>query len=208
MAETVLLGCGGHGRVLLDGAQMCGMTVHGILDPRLLAGEHVMGVPVLGGDDWLESVPGSCAVIVGIGANPALAARRAAVARLASRHTVAGVRHPGAVLSRHATIDATAQVMAGVVLQAGAQVGPHVVLNTGARIDHDVLIESFAFIAPGAVLCGQVSVGEGAFIGAGAVLLPGVNVGAGAIVAAATLVRRNVAPGSKVAGVPARIIAS
>jgi acetyltransferase-like isoleucine patch superfamily enzyme len=49
-----------------------------------------------------------------------------------------------------------------------------------------------------------VTVGDGAALGAGAVLLPGVTVGKGALVGAGAVVTRSVAPGSVVAGNPAR----
>ncbi len=49
-----------------------------------------------------------------------------------------------------------------------------------------------------------VRIGADAYIGAGAVLLEGVEIGAGALVGACALVRHSVAPGTRVAGVPAR----
>lgn len=51
---------------------------------------------------------------------------------------------------------------------------------------------------------GEVVVGERAMIGAGAIVLPGVEIGDGAQVAANSLVADDVAPGTTVAGVPAR----
>ncbi len=49
-----------------------------------------------------------------------------------------------------------------------------------------------------------VTVGADVWIGGGAMLLPGVTVGDGAIVAAGAVVSRDVAAGSRVAGIPAR----
>lgn len=51
-----------------------------------------------------------------------------------------------------------------------------------------------------------VSIGEDVWIGGGAILLPGVTVGDGAIVGAGAVVTRHVAPGTRVAGNPARPI--
>jgi maltose O-acetyltransferase len=51
-----------------------------------------------------------------------------------------------------------------------------------------------------------VSIGEDVWIGGGAILLPGVTVGDGAIVGAGAVVTRNVAPGTRVVGNPARPI--
>lgn len=53
---------------------------------------------------------------------------------------------------------------------------------------------------------GNITVGHHVWIGAGATVLPGVTIGDGAIVAAASVVTRDVAPYSIVAGSPARFI--
>ncbi|KMW56446.1 Maltose O-acetyltransferase [Candidatus Rhodobacter oscarellae] len=51
-----------------------------------------------------------------------------------------------------------------------------------------------------------VRIGADVWIGGRAVILPGVTVGDGAIIAAGAVVSRDVAPGARVAGVPARPI--
>ena len=51
-----------------------------------------------------------------------------------------------------------------------------------------------------------VTIGRDVWIGGGAILLPGVTVGDEAIVAAGAVVSKDVAPGARVAGVPAREI--
>lgn len=58
----------------------------------------------------------------------------------------------------------------------------------------------------GATWVAPVTVCERAFIGAEAVLMPGVTIGEDSIVATGAVVTRNVAPGSIVAGVPAKQI--
>lgn len=52
-----------------------------------------------------------------------------------------------------------------------------------------------------------VHIGEDVWIGGGAILLPGVTVGDGAVIGAGTVVSRDVAPGARVVGVPARRLA-
>lgn len=51
-----------------------------------------------------------------------------------------------------------------------------------------------------------VSIGEDVWIGGGAILVPGVTVGNGAVIGAGSVVTRDVAPGLRVVGSPARPI--
>ncbi|MCL4498886.1 MAG: acyltransferase [Chloroflexi bacterium] len=55
---------------------------------------------------------------------------------------------------------------------------------------------------------GAVRIGRGAYIGAGAIILHGVTVGEGSAIGAGSLVLKDVAPGTLVAGNPARPIRS
>lgn len=55
-------------------------------------------------------------------------------------------------------------------------------------------------------LAASVTIGQHVWIGAGATILPGVSIGDGAVVAAGSVVTRDVAPFSIVAGNPARFL--
>ena len=54
-------------------------------------------------------------------------------------------------------------------------------------------------IAPGATLCGGVTVGDGAFVGAGATVIPGVIIGAGARIGAGMTILADVPEGARLA---------
>lgn len=58
----------------------------------------------------------------------------------------------------------------------------------------------------GETVRGPVVIEAGAWVAAQALLLPGVCVGAGGVVAAGAVVTRSVAPGTLVAGIPARFV--
>jgi acetyltransferase-like isoleucine patch superfamily enzyme len=87
-------------------------------------------------------------------------------------------------------------------------VGRHVILNTASTVDHDCRIGDFVHIAPGAILCGQASVGEGTLVGAGATILPGVTVGKWCVIGAGAVVHRPIPDFSLAVGVPVRVVSS
>jgi acetyltransferase-like isoleucine patch superfamily enzyme len=88
----------------------------------------------------------------------------------------------------------------------------HVTIGSGVLIGSRVtFITSSHEISIPERRCGRMEpkpiiVNNGVWIGASATILPGVTIGAGAIVAAGSLVTKDVAPNTIVAGVPAKII--
>lgn len=201
-----LIGCGGHGRVVLDAARQAGMEVAGIVDPGHRIGETILDVPVIGGDAMIDALPQGSGWLNGVGANPSIVRRRSIFDQVSTRLCAAVLRHPDAIVGRECRIEPGAQIMAGVVIQVGTRIGMNVVVNTAASIDHDCQIGAHGFIGPGATLCGDVVVGDGSFIGAGATILPGVRIGSDVVVGAGSLVNRDVPDGTRIAGNPARAI--
>lgn len=192
---VVILGGGGHARVVLDTLRCLGWPVLGVLVPDLAPGSDWHGVKVLGDDDWLAS-PVEAACAIGIGAVPGrMALRQTLFARaIQLGRSVPSLIHPAAFVSRAAQLQAGVQIMAGAVIQPGVCLAANALVNTGARIDHDCTVGTGAHLAPGAILCGNVRIGVSAFVGAGAVVLPGVTVGDGAEIAAGATVTQHVPP--------------
>ena len=199
-AALILIGAGGHARVLLALAQALGHRLLGVIDP-VLAREGLtswQSVAVLGDDDaLLARDPAAAGLINGVGQLPRQRARRS----VHERFCAAGFHfpvlvHPHAWVAPDVALAEGVQVMAGAVVQPDCRIGAGSTVNTGARIDHGCDVGAHVHIAPGAVLCGEVRVHDGAFVGAGAILLPGVTVGAGATVAAGSTLSQHLAAGA------------
>jgi UDP-perosamine 4-acetyltransferase len=207
VTKTVVIGAGGHARVVIDALKRAGVQVLFATDADPAKhGQTMLGVPVAGGDEALATqVPGRVQLALGIGTVGNDRGRRATAERLAALgHQFATVIHPSAVVAPDVTVLEGAQIMAGAVVQTGSQIGRHAIVNTGACVDHDCRVGDYAHVAPGATLSGGVDVGDGAFVGAGACVIQSVRVGAGSIVAAGAVVIRDVPAGACVMGVPAR----
>ncbi|MCB0657560.1 MAG: acetyltransferase [Saprospiraceae bacterium] len=113
---------------------------------------------------------------------------------------------PSAYISPNAAIEAGVLVGTGAILHPGSSVGTGSILNTGCVVDHDCQIMNFVHIGPGAVLCGNVTIGEGTFIGAGSTLIPGIKIGQWATIGAGSIVINDIPDGTVVAGNPAKPI--
>jgi sugar O-acyltransferase (sialic acid O-acetyltransferase NeuD family) len=194
----ILLGGGGHARVVLDCLLQSGKHVSAIFDDKVLSGT-LMGVAYVG--PYRADAQRFARAIVAMGDN--YARKRAAEA---CRHEFASVHHSSAMISAKAKLGTGCMVLHGAIVQVNSSIGNHVILNTGSQVDHDCNIGDFVHIAPGAVLCGSVSVGEGTLIGAGAVILPGIRIGAWSTVGAGAVVRTDVPDRTVVVGNPAREI--
>lgn len=201
--EVVVLGAGGHGKVVVETLAASGWRVVGITDadPRP---RTVLGVPVLGDDGVLPALrrEGLAHAFVAQGDNR-LRTRLAALAEDLG-FALPNAVSPAALVSPSARLGRGVAVLPGAVINAEAELGDFAIINTGAIVEHDCRVGAGAHIAPGAVLAGRVEVGPGALIGAGAAVRPEVRIGAGAVVGAGSAVVRDVPQDAVVAGVPAR----
>lgn len=110
----------------------------------------------------------------------------------------------GAVVGRRCKISSHSYICDGVHIGDGVFVG-HGVLFTNDKYPR-ALNQDGDLARIGDWMLLPTRVDDGASIGTGAVILAGVTIGAGAMVGAGAVVTRDVAPGSVVAGVPARVI--
>jgi sugar O-acyltransferase (sialic acid O-acetyltransferase NeuD family) len=205
----IILGAGGHAKVLIDALRLRDGDLLGVTDADAgKKGGRLMGVPVFGGDEEVAKYPAETVRLVnGLGSVRVGHHRRDLFERFKSRgYLFARVIHPSAVLAADAVLSEGVQIMAGAVVQAGCRIGSNAIINTRATVDHDCDIADHVHISPGATLCGGVAVGEGAHIGAGATVIQGVRIGRNSLVAAGAVVIRDVPEGATVAGVPAKEI--
>jgi sugar O-acyltransferase (sialic acid O-acetyltransferase NeuD family) len=195
----ILIGAGGHAKVVLETALSSSVDVIGFLDDNAQA--RLFSVPYLGTLEDLSSLHNINGIIA-IGLNRI---RRTLVQRCANQQKWLTIIHPNVIRSTTSSLGGGTVVFAGVIVQADAIVGNHVILNTGCQVDHDVHIGNFCHVAPGAILTGGVVLEEGAFVGAGAVVLPGVRIGAWSTVGAGSVATKDVPPGAVFVGAPARL---
>ncbi len=198
--RVLVIGAGGHAKVVIDAVRCAGFTIAGVLgregDP-----DAVLGHAVSRDASDVEAD----GFIVAIGDNAARA--RAFDAHLERGGTPpVSIVHPSAVVATGVQIGEGAFVAAGVVVNVEARIGANSILNTGCTIDHDCVVGDHALIGPTASLCGGVEVGEGVLLGAGASVTPRARIGEWSTVGAGAAVVSDLPPRSVCVGVPARVV--
>ena len=151
--KCVLLGAGGHARVVLDALLLEQPELEPVIIDINPAIKELMGFPVQ--QMALSELCGNGIThyVIGVGSVGAVGRRR----KLQVEAELLGwyplrVIHPSAVVARDVELGDGVQIMAGVVVNAGTMIGAQAILNTGAVIEHECRVGAFAHIAPRAVL--------------------------------------------------------
>ena len=206
--KIVLLGGGGHAKVLIDLINTSGQfEIFGILDPQLQIGTTLLNVPVLGDDNLLPGIysKGIKNVCIAVGSVKDTTRRRVLFDTVKQTgFLVPYLQHPQAIIvSKNVYFSDGVQIMAGVTVQTDSRFRENTIVNTGAIIEHDCDIGSHVHICPGVLISGGCTVGDGTFIGAGATIIQGINIGECVTVAAGAVVVRDVPDRTMVKGIPA-----
>jgi sugar O-acyltransferase (sialic acid O-acetyltransferase NeuD family) len=114
--------------------------------------------------------------------------------------------HPKSYISKNAKIGVGVVVFANCVVNPNVTIGDHVILNSSSCIEHDSIIENYSHVSPGAIICGNVKIGEGTHIGAGATVIPNINIGKWCVIGAGAVIINDVPDYSLVVGVPGKVI--
>jgi sugar O-acyltransferase (sialic acid O-acetyltransferase NeuD family) len=150
--------------------------------------------------------------VIGIGDN---GIRQRIAQRYASRLCFISLIHPSASFGKgqRELVEAKRGVIvcAGVRFTNNIQIGDFCILNLNSTISHDVVIEDFVFVAPGAHITGNVYIETRAWIGIGVAINQGneglkLRIGADSTIGSGAVVVSDCEPNAIYAGIPARRI--
>lgn len=191
--QVIIIGASGHGKVIADIVSNSGDIVVGFLDDDL-SKENVLGVI----SDCIKYSDKK--FIIGIGNNNT----RKFIAEKYSQLDYYTAIHPTAIIAENVKIGKGTAIMAKAVINTGSEVGLHCIINTSSVIEHDNLIEDYAHISPGAVLCGTVKIGNSTHIGANATVRNNITICGDCVIGCGGVVVKDIIKSAVYAGVPVK----
>jgi sugar O-acyltransferase (sialic acid O-acetyltransferase NeuD family) len=200
--QVIVIGAGGHGKVVVSTLQAAGVIVDAIYDDNPnLWGTSILGVSVRGPVAEVKANPRKFRGVIGIG-NSRI---RQELAQSLDIEWLTAI-HPSAVVHHSVKIGNGTVVFAGAVLQPDVTVGQHSIVNTAASLDHDCVIGNFVGIGPGTHLSGTVRVDDRSLLGTGCSVLPNLEIASDVIVGAGTVVIQDLTRGCLLVGPTPRIL--
>lgn len=207
MNRVVVVGGGGHARVLISSLKKMGWIVLGFTDQEKRA--SVLGVPYLGTDIVLPGLlreEGARAVL-GIGKVDRTSARLSLLHDLkVMGFELPMIVSPGSTVNEEVDLGEGTFVADGAVVNSGTTVGVACILNTNCTVDHDCWLGDNVHIAPGATVSGGVTVGDNSMVGAGATVIHGVTICPDVMIGAGSTVVTDIRDPGVYVGTPARCI--
>jgi len=199
MKRIVVVGAGGHGKVVADAVRAGDAFEVAAFADELATqrdGDLFLGARIIAGD-------GALARARELGIGYAIAAFADCKARLgccerllAHGFEIVTVVHPRAIVAGDVTIGAGTFLAAGAIVGTATVLGESAIINTGAIVDHDCVLEDAVHVEQGACLGARVRVGRVTTIGIGATVTKDRRIGAHAWIAPATLLTCDVEDGA------------
>ena len=207
--KVVIIGAGGHAKVIADIILKSGDIVYGFLDDKLPKGTIIANKPdwkVIGDFNTRFTLPithSDLEFIIAIGDNK----RRKEIAE----KNVASIKyytaiHPSSNIGIDVSIGEGTAIMANASINVSAKIGIHSIINTGAIIEHDNELEDYVHISPNATLCGTVKVGESTHIGAGVTVKNNISIIKNCTIGAGAVVVKDIKEEGTYIGLPAKIM--
>lgn len=199
--NVVIIGAGGHAKVIADIITKSNDNVIGFLDDNLdIQNKTIyLNKTVLGTIKDIDKYK-EYYFVIGIGNNNI----RENIANSYDLKWYTAI-HPNAIIANEVSIEEGSVVMAGSIINTGTKIGKHCIINTKSSLDHDNIIENYVHISPGATLAGTVHIKEKTWICAGATIINNITISKNNIIGAGSVVIKDInETNGTYVGVPAR----
>ncbi|MBE5819576.1 MAG: acetyltransferase [Clostridiales bacterium] len=201
--QVVIIGAGGHAKVIADIIEKSNDQIIGFLDDNLPKDTIVIkDYKVIGDFNNRFSISilnDTIEFIIALGDNK----KRKELASTPNIKFYTAI-HPTVQIGLDVEIGEGTAIMANSVINSSTKIGKHSIINTGAIVEHDNNIDDFVHISPKAALGGTVKVGKCTHIGIGATVKNNITICENCIIGAGAVVVKNIEKEGIYVGVPAR----
>jgi len=202
MTRLVILGAGGHGRVVADCASATDKYQEIVfLDdclPQRNQNAHwsIIDTP----DNW-QKYRTQSEFIVAFGQN---ALRKKFTQEITNEQgKLATIIHPTAVVSNQVSIGKGTVIFANVTINFGVTIGDGCILNTACSIDHDCHVLDFVHISPQVAIAGGATIGAMSWLGINSTVIECVTLATGTQTGAGAVIVSDTQPNTLYLGMPA-----
>ena len=191
MNNIILIGGGGHCHSVIDVIEQEGrFRIKGIVDKTKLLGSSVLGYPVIGNDNDLDSLVKKyqyALITVGQIKSPSLRIKLFDLAVKAG-FILPSIVSPNAYVSKYVTLGNGVVVMHDALINVNTIISENCIVNSKALIEHDCQIFKHCHISTNATINGGVTIKEGCFIGSGVVTKESITIDENSFIKAGSVV--------------------
>jgi sugar O-acyltransferase (sialic acid O-acetyltransferase NeuD family) len=207
MKKLIIIGAGGHGRVVADCAQQLGKYSQIVfLDDCFYERKENSEWQVIGSVKDFPKYIDDADFIVAFGNNRL---RKQIILQLKQvKANIVSIIHPSAVVSPHTFIGKGVVIFANAVVNIGASIADGCIINTAATVDHDCELHECVHVSPGANIAGGVHIAQLSWIGIGSIIVECITLADNTQVGAGAVVTQSTQANSLYVGVPAKRVRS
>lgn len=211
MRRAILLGAGGHSRVVLSIlAEVGAHSSIGVIDINKThldvknSCELIMGVPVLS-LDALKKFIGCNDVDVFLAIGNSSIRSQWWKKMLDMEFSMPNLLSPKAIVHSSVFLGSANVICSGVFIGPEATLGSDNLINTGSILEHESSVGNHCHIAPRAVIAGRSHIADNCFVGAGSVIIDNISIGESTTVGAGAIIVADIKkPNGVYVGVPGR----
>ena len=200
--KLMIIGAGGHGKVVANIAKLNGYKEIYFLDDDILK-KYIGKYQIIGTTKDIDKYKEEYDFFVAIGNNDIRKNISLKLSNLNVRQPI--LVHPTAVIDETVQLSEGTVVMANAVINADTKISKGVIINTGATVDHDCTIDQFTHVCPGVHIAGTVNIGKNVWIGIGCTIINNVSVCDNCLIGAGSVVVKNIVYQGIYIGIPCKL---
>lgn len=162
--RLIIIGAGGHGRVVADIAQQIGRY-----QQVFFLDDHAQGEDIIGKcSDYMKFINSETEMYPAFGNNEVRIEWENKLVE--SGVSLARIIHPLAYVSPQSEIENGCIIMPYAIVNTGTKIKKACIVNIGAMVDHDCILEEGCHLAPGAIVKGENHIPKGRKVDSGEVV--------------------------------------